>query len=234
MDFRFGKETGTLSKLPGAFIIRWCARLVMLTLMLSPFLVATLRASTLLDPQPEHSSTLFGYSVAVVGDIDGDGVADLAVGAPFQDGDFPGAPGFGPPQNVGKVFLISSRTLAVIGKLKDPEFEMVQPQKFGGQLGFSVAAAGDVNGDGVPDILVGVPHHIVLGQGGEEDVVNAGRAFVFSGNNGNVLRTLDDPIPQEGARLGFAVAGLEDVDSDGIPDLLVGAPGKDTPDVEDS
>ena len=234
MDFRFGKETGTLSKLPGAFIIRWCARLVMLTLMLSPFLVATLQASTLLDPQPEHSSTLFGYSVAVVGDIDGDGVADLAVGAPFQDGDFPGAPGFGPPQNVGKVFLISSRTLAVIGKLKDPEFEMVQPQKFGGQLGFSVAAAGDVNGDGVPDILVGVPHHIVLGQGGEEDVVNAGRAFVFSGNNGNVLRTLDDPIPQEGARLGFAVAGLEDVDSDGIPDLLVGAPGKDTPDVEDS
>ena len=234
MDFRFGKETGTLSKLPGAFIIRWCARLVMLTLMLSPFLVATLRASTLLDPQPEHSSTLFGYSVAVVGDIDGDGVADLAVGAPFQDGDFPGAPGFGPPQNVGKIFLISGRTLAVIGKLKDPEFEMVQPQKFGGQLGFSVAAAGDVNGDGVPDILVGVPHHIVLGQGGEEDVVNAGRAFVFSGNNGNVLRTLDDPIPQEGARLGFAVAGLEDVDSDGIPDLLVGAPGKDTPDVEDS
>src|SRR2546430_1553171 len=127
MDFRFGKETGTLSKLPGAFIIRWCARLVMLTLMLSPFLVATLRASTLLDPQPEHSSTLFGYSVAVVGDIDGDGVADLAVGAPFQDGDFPGAPGFGPPQNVGKVFLISSRTLAVIRKLKDPEFEMVFP-----------------------------------------------------------------------------------------------------------
>ena len=58
--------------------------------------------------------------------------------------------------------------------------------------------------------------------------------FVFSGNNGNVLRTLDDPIPQEGARLGFAVAGLEDVDSDGIPDLFVGAPGKDTPDVEDS
>src|SRR5947208_3810240 len=159
MDFRFGKETGTLSKLPGAFIIRWCARLVMLTLMLSPFLVATLRASTLLDPQPEHSSTLFGYSVAVVGDIDGDGVADLAVGAPFQDGDFPGAPGFGPPQNVGKVFLVSGRTLAVIRQLKDPEFEMIQSQKFGGQFGASVAAVVDIYGVGVPDILVRVLTH---------------------------------------------------------------------------
>src|SRR5256886_10826615 len=76
MSYRFAKKTRTLIKLPGAFIIRWCARWVMLTLMLSPLLVATLRASTLLDPQPENSSTLFGYSIAVVGDIDGDGVPD--------------------------------------------------------------------------------------------------------------------------------------------------------------
>src|SRR6266576_6140985 len=171
MSYRFAKKTRTLIKLPGAFIIRWCARWVMLTLMLSPLLFATLRASTLLDPQPEDSSTLFGYSIAVVGDIDGDQVPDLSVGVPFQDGDFVGAPGFGPPQNVGKVFLVSGRTLRVIRELNDPEFQMVQSQKFGGQLGASVAAAGDINGDGVPDILVGVPHHIVLGEGGEENII---------------------------------------------------------------
>ena len=78
MSFRFGKKTRTLIKLPAAFTIRWCALWVMLTLMPSPLLVATLRASTLLDPQPENSSTLFGYSIAVVGDIDGDGVPDAA------------------------------------------------------------------------------------------------------------------------------------------------------------
>jgi hypothetical protein len=99
MSFRLGKKTRTLIKLPAAFTIRWCALWVMPTLMLSPLLVATLRASTLLDPQPENSSTLFGGSIADVGDIDCDDVPDLAVGAPFQDGDFAGVPGFGPPQN---------------------------------------------------------------------------------------------------------------------------------------
>ena len=128
MSFRFGKKTRTLIKSPGVFIRSCGGPLVMPALMASLFFIATLRASTLLDPQPENSSTLFGRSIADVGDVDCDDVPDLAVGAPFQDGDFPGAPGFGPPQNVGKVFLISGRTLAVIGKLKDPEFEMVHPR----------------------------------------------------------------------------------------------------------
>ncbi len=167
----------------------------------------------------------------MVGDLDNDGVPDLAVGAPFQDGDFLGAPGFGPPQNVGKVFLISGKTLGVIGQLNDPEFQIDQDQKFGGQFGSSVAAVEDINGDGVSDILVGVPHHIVLGT---EKVINAGRAFVFSGKDGTLLFTLDDPTPQEGGKFGFAVAGLDDVNGDGVPDLLVGVPGKDTPGVDDS
>lgn len=119
--------------------------------------VTAVRASTLLDPRPENSSTLFGHAVAVIGDVDRDGVPDIAIRAPFQDGDFPGAPSFGAPQNVGKVWIVSGRTLRVIRQLNDPEFQMVQPQKFGGQFGSSIAAARDINGDGVADILVGVP-----------------------------------------------------------------------------
>jgi hypothetical protein len=189
--------------------------------------------ATLVDPRPEHSSTLFGYSVVTIADLDGDGVADIVVGTPFQDGDFPGAPGFGTPQNVGKVFLISGRTLALIRTLDDPEFQMQQLQKFGGEFGTSVAVVNDINGDGVPDIVVGVPHHIVS-PGTPDKVINAGRAFIFSGKDGALLLTLDDPTPQEGARLGQAVAGLGDVNGDGVPDVLVGAPGKDTPGVDDS
>ena len=90
----------------------------MLTLMLSPLLVATLRASTLLDPQPEHSSTLFGYSIAVVGDVDCDDVPDLAVEAPFQDGDFAGVPGFGPPQNAAPQW--GTATLIETNSFKPP------------------------------------------------------------------------------------------------------------------
>src|SRR5438093_10441278 len=76
MSFRFGKKTRTLIKSPGVFIRSCGGPLVILTLMLSPLLAATLRASTLLDPQPENSSTPFGRSIAVVGDVLGDDVPD--------------------------------------------------------------------------------------------------------------------------------------------------------------
>src|SRR6266849_3684196 len=204
--------------------------LMVVPLVVSTLFVTAARATTLLDPKPENSTTHFGLSIAVVGDLDGDGVPDLAVGAPFQDGDFNGAPGFGQPQNVGKVFLISGATLGVIGELNDPEFQQINltfpDSKFGGQFGTSVAGVGDLNGDGVPDILVGLPHHNVHIK--NDNLINAGRAFVFSGKDGSILFTLDDPKPEEGARLGFAVAGLGDVNGDGIPDLLVGVPKKDS------
>src|SRR5438128_3447819 len=227
------KTTNVTQSAPSRFRTLLGAPLVIPALMFSALFVTTVHAGTLLDPLPENSSTLFGYSVAVVGDLDNDGVPDLAVGVPFQDGDFDGAPGFGPPQNVGKVFLVSGKTLGVIRQLNDPEFQMVQDQKFGGQFGFSVAAVEDINGDGVSDILVGVPHHIQNPKTNRAEI-NARRAFVFSGKDGTLLLTLDDPTPQEGGRLGYAVAGLGDVNGDGVPDLLVGVPGKDTPGVDDS
>lgn len=204
-----------------------------LALLLPVTLTTKAGASTLLDPQPENSTSLFGRAVAVVGDIDGDGHPDLAVGAPFQDGEFKDpTSGFGEPQNVGKVFLLNGVTLSVIRQLNDPKFQMIQSLKFGGQFGSAVAAAGDINQDGVPDVLVGVPHHIEPEE--DENEFNSGLAFVFSGADGSVLLTLEAPEPQEGARLGYAVAGLGDVSGDGIPDLLVGAAKRDNEDgVED-
>jgi hypothetical protein len=196
---------------------------LILTLIFSGLFATAVRATTLLDPKPENSTTHFGFSIDVVGDIDGDGIPDLAVGAPFQDGDFNGSVGFGPPQNVGKVFLVSGATLGVISQLNDPAFQMVQTIKFGGEFGTSVAGVGDLNHDDVPDVLVGVPHHSNFGA----DHINAGEAFVFSGKDASILFTLNDPDEEEGNRMGFAVASLGDVNGDGVKDLLVGVPKKD-------
>ena len=200
---------------------------VIMALMFSALLVTAARATTLLDPEPEGSTTLFGRAIAVIGDVNGDGVADLAVGAPYQDGDFDNIdPGFGPPQNVGKVFVLSGADLSVIHQLNDPQFQLIQALKFGGQFGTSLAAAGDVNGDGITDVIVGTPEHSpsLLGP------FNIGRVFVMDGSSDTVLFTLDDPTPQENARFGASVASLGDVNADGKPDFLVGVPGKDVGD----
>jgi len=215
--------TNKVKFLRRGIIPRCEASLAILVLMFSALFVTAIQAATLLDPRPEPSTTQFGYSVAVIGDIDGDGVPDLAVGAPFQDGDFDSIGGFGPPQDVGKVWIISGATLNVISQLNDPAFQMIQNRKFGGELGTSVAGVGDLNHDGIPDILVGVPHHTNFAA----DHVNCGEAFVFSGADGSILFTLNDPEEEEGNRMGFAVAALGDGNGDGVADLLVGVPKKD-------
>src|SRR5713101_3671909 len=228
MNLQSERPENATTSLPTTLISRHRGALLMvLPLMLSMLFVTATRATTLLDPKPESSTTYFGFSIAVVGDVDGDGVPDLAVGAPFQDGDFDVANGFGPPQDVGKVWLISGATLGVITQLNDPYFQIPNPTKFGGFFGFSVAAVGDLNHDGVPDVLVGVPHHSNFGA----DHINAGEAFVLSGKDGSIIFTLTDPDEEEGNRMGYAVAGLGDVNGDGVPDMVVGVPKENASDV---
>ncbi len=80
----------------------------------------------------------------------------------------------------------------------------------GDHFGQSIAAAGDVNDDNVPDVIVGAPY-----AGG------AGKAYVYSGVDGGVIRVLEGEEP--GDMFGWSVAGAGDVDLDGYSDLLVGA-----------
>jgi hypothetical protein len=154
-------------------------------------------------------------------------VPDYAVGAPYQDGDFVSTvTGFGLPQNVGKVFVIDGATSATLSEMNDPEFELIQDQHFGGQLGWSLSVAGDISGDGVADVIAGVPHHI-SDPNTREAVINAGKALVFSGKDGTLLFSLSDPEEQEDGLFGTAVAALGDVNSDGVADFAVGVPGHD-------
>lgn len=166
----------------------------------------------------------FGRAVCCPGDLDGDGVPDLVVGAPYDDGG---------GTNKGAVLLL---TLRRDGSVKT-QLEISQGRAgFGGPLrsgdlfGFALAAPGDVDGDGFADLLVGAPGDDDLG------LSNAGAVWLLHlGPDHTVLRQtkLGALTPVLGAELragdqfGTAVAGFDDRDGDGRPELLFGAPKSD-------
>src|SRR5262249_37232847 len=124
-----------------------------------------------------------GQSLAALGDINGDGVPDFAAGAP----------GAGPNGTLaGEVVVFSGANCAVLRRLTDP-FAFASEN-----LGGSLAATGDISGDGVADLLVGA-------RGGN------GAALVFSLADGTLLRRLNDPVAPPGGAMGSAVAVLPDI-----------------------
>jgi hypothetical protein len=151
----------------------------------------------------------FGYSVARAGDVNGDGYADVIVGAY----------GVSSPTNRGAAYVYLGHGNAIA---TTPAFTLADPgQSDGDRFGYSVARAGDVNGDGYGDLIVGaygVP-------GGK----SAGAAYVYLGS-GNAIATtpaftLADPRQTSGDLFGCSVAGAGDVNGDGYADLIVGAYG---------
>lgn len=144
-----------------------------------------------------------GYSVAGAGDVNGDGYADVIIGAPGVTTGREKAP--------GTVFVYSGKTGATLyAPFGDRDRD---------QFGFSVDGAGDVNGDGFADFIVGAPSADGEGSG---RVPEGGRVVVYSGADGSLLREWRGERAQR--HLGAAVAGIGDVDFDGKPDFLVGGP----------
>ncbi|MBK8978191.1 MAG: FG-GAP repeat protein [Planctomycetes bacterium] len=142
----------------------------------------------------------FGASVGGAGDVDGDGCADLIVGSPGADGAAAGA-------DAGSARVYSGRHGTILAALYG--------DVAGGQLGFAVAGAGDVDDDGYDDVIVGAPFDHTGGR-------YAGSARLHSGRTGARLYRFDGDHP--GATFGHAVAGAGDVDGDGCGDVIVGAP----------
>ncbi|HET6202377.1 MAG TPA: integrin alpha [Planctomycetota bacterium] len=143
-----------------------------------------------------------GYSVASAGDVDGDGVPDVIAGAPFA--------GLVSPTGVGEARVFSGATGALLYT-----FNGAAPQNY---FGFSVSGLGDADGDGLDDLLVGAPW---ADPGGAAD---AGQCRVFSGATGASL--YDVSGSGGGAYLGRSVAGVGDVNGDGVPDFAAGAAGQ--------
>jgi len=159
------------------------------------------------------------WGLAVVGDANGDGYDDLLVGAPGNDGGGDAA---------GQAYLILGRETgwAVGASLGAADASFLGEDE-GAWAGFTVAGAGDVDGDGYDDLLVGAPHDSEAGS-------EAGQAYLIFGADSGW--SLDTPLSAAGAsfhgeaaddQAGYGLAGLGDVDGDGYGDFLVGAPFND-------
>ena len=171
----------------------------------------------------------FGSEVAAIGDLDGDGVEDVAVSAPGDDELLPGL-GTGA---VWLLFLNSDGTVKRHTKLVPPILlDARQPQGFEirvRRFGSGLAGLGDLDGDGSYELAVGARH----GADAREDagcvwilsltsagvMVNSTKLSVLSGLTAAELDSKD--------LFGFTLARASDMDGNGVVDLLVGAPGDD-------
>ena len=155
--------------------------------------------------EPNVLGAQFGMSVASAGDVNGDGYDDVIIGAQaFAHGE--------EEEGGAWVYHGSASGLAIA-----PAWS-AEGNQFEGRFGNSVSAAGDVNGDGYDDVIVGATYY----QNGQE---REGRAYVYHGSPGGlgVSPAWIAESNQEGAYFGMSVASAGDVNGDGFSDVIVGA-----------
>ena len=166
-----------------------------------------LSATAVWSGESSQAFSEFGFSVSFAGDVNSDGYSDLLVGAPLYDGTS--------GSDEGRVWLY----LGGPSGLETASWNSNAPQA-GARFGYSLSGAGDINGDGFDDIIVGAPYY-------DGDEVDSGAAFVYLGNtDSSGLETeaaWSHVADQVGVDYGAAVAGLGDIDGNLLADFAVGA-----------
>jgi hypothetical protein len=160
----------------------------------------------------ENAGDMFGGAVASAGDVDGDGYDDVLVGADLCDYS-PQSP------DAGRVYLYSGSSDSVPLSAA----WTVAGEYSGDHFGASLAGAGDVNGDGYDDVIVGA-------YGRDRTYEDQGKVYVYHGSASGMGyndRLADWAPIGEGAssQFGISVAGAGDVNADGYDDVVIGAYG---------
>ena len=156
--------------------------------------------------QPNIVGFRAGSSVAGAGDVNGDGYFDVIIGE--SDATAPEA-----NEGLARVLYGSPSGITILG------ITALQRNQVGANLGTSVAEAGDVNGDGYADVVIGAPNF-------DNDELNEGTLWVYLGGPTGIL--FASPVGVElntaGDNFGFSVAGGGDTDGDGYSDIMGGGP----------
>jgi hypothetical protein len=160
------------------------------------------------SPYSLQFAAQFGSAVAPAGDVNGDGFGDVLVGAYSEDNQF----------------MDEGRTHLFLGSPTGPaptSNRYFYPNQVGASAGLSVSSAGDVNGDGYADFLIGVPGWDTATR------KNAGKVMVYHGGSNlpfNPTYELFSPTPDSLQQFGRCVAPAGDVNGDGYDDVIVSTP----------
>ena len=169
-----------------------------------------------------------GGSVSSAGDINNDGISDLIIGASRND---PGGASYVIYGKAGGHMPINTEMLN-----RNQGFVITTAiQDLSPLLGYSVSSAGDINNDGINDLIVGAPYTYTGHYPNRK--WSSGASYVIYGQNGtvnNLYMYIEYLKPTQGFRIngaadddfsGISVSSAGDINNDGINDLIVGAPG---------
>ena len=174
-----------------------------------PIVVDPLVTSPSWTAESDQAGAFFGISVGTAGDVNGDGYSDVIVGAPLYDNG---------ESDEGRAFVYHGSPAG----LSAAAGWTAESDQASAQFGVSAGTAGDVNGDGYSDVIVGAHWY-------DNGEFREGRAFVHHGSPTGLSATAGWTAEgdQPDAQFGSSVGATGDVNGDGYSDVIVGAHGYD-------